>query len=284
MSAIAIITDTDSSLPSDLAARCGIRQVPINIHFGQETFRSGIDLDDASMFARIDREGVMPTPSAPSPGQFVEAYQDAFDAGADELVCICVSGAASATYAAALQAREFFPGRPITVVDSQSATMGEGFMVLAAAEAVQAGASANEALARALEIRERTHLYAALSTLKYLALSGRVAALTAGVANLLNVKPIITLRDGTLDLLERVRTQRKAWRRVIELAVAAAGERPLERLAVLHVAAPDAAHEFQALLAAQLSLPESTLVAELTPGLSIYGGAGLVGVALVTTL
>jgi DegV family protein with EDD domain len=279
---IAIITDTDSSLPPNVAARYGIRQVPINIHFGQETYRSGIDIDDASLFARIDREGVMPTPSAPSPGQFVEAYQDAFDAGADELVCICVSAAASATYAAAVQARELFPDRPITVVDSQSATMGEGFMVLAAAEAVQSGASASEALACALEIRERTHLYAALSTLKYLALSGRVATLTAGVANLLNVKPIITLRDGTLDLLERVRTQRKAWRRVVELAVEAAGRRPVERLAVLHVAVPDAAHEFQTLLAAQLPMPESVLVAELTPGLSIYGGAGLVGVALVT--
>jgi DegV family protein with EDD domain len=281
MQSIAIVTDTDASLPADVAAHYNIQQVPINIHFGKETFRTGIDIDDAQLFERIDRDGVVPTPSAPSPGQFAEAYRDAFEMGAEEVICFCVSGKVSATYSAAVNARSLFPGYQITVVDTQSLTMGQGFMVLAAAEAVEEGAGREEAIARALEIGERVHLYAALSTLKYLAMSGRVEMLKARMANLLSVKPILTLREGKLDLLEQVRTRKKAWKRVIELAVEAAGERPVERMAILHVNALPEAQEFREQLHSNLELPEQVLMVELTPGLSIYGGTGLVGVALV---
>jgi DegV family protein with EDD domain len=281
MDQIAIVTDTDSSLPAEVAARHNIRQVPINIHFGQETFRACVDIDDAGLFARVDRGGDYPTSSAPSPGQFVEAYQAAFDGGAEAIVCFCVSGEVSATYSAAVNACELFPGRDITVVDSRTLTLGQGFMVLEAAEAAAAGASRDEIVARALEVRERTHLYAALSTLKYLAKSGRVDNLTAGVANLLNVKPILTIRDGKLDMLERVRTESKAWQRVIELAVQAAGGRPVERMAILHINALQGVGQFKERLCRRLPCPEEMMVAELTPGLSIYGGNGFVGVALV---
>ena len=96
MSSIAIITDTDASLPADVAARYGIRQVPIIIQFGLESLRTEIDIDDVSLFARIDREGKLPTTAAPSPGQFLEAYEAAFATGADAIVCLCVSSAISA--------------------------------------------------------------------------------------------------------------------------------------------------------------------------------------------
>lgn len=283
MPSIAIITDTDSSLPAAVAERHGIRQVPINIHFGQETFRACVDIDDAGLFARVERGGNYPTSSAPSPGQFAAAYRDAFDSGADAIVCFTVSSEVSATYAAAVNACELFPGREIMVVDSRTLTIAQGFMALAAAEAAAAGASCDDVVARAQAVRERTHVYAALSTLKYLARSGRVDHLTAGVANLLNVKPILTVRDGTLDMLERVRTQKKAWRRVIELAVQAAGERPVESIAILHINALGAARQFQAQLCAQLPCPQEMMVAELTPGLSIFGGSGFIGVTLVVS-
>ena len=281
MSSIAIITDTDASLPADVAAQYDIQQVPIAVHFGEETLKTGVEIDDASLFARVDREGELPTTSAPAPGDFLEAYQMAFEQGAEEIVCLCVSSEVSATYEAARSARDLLPERDITVVDSYSISMGQGFMALALAEAIQDGLSKDEAIDRALTVRERTHLYAALSTLKYLAMSGRVGHLTAGMANLLRIRPILTLQEGKLDLLERVRTQRKAWTRAIELTTEALDGRPIERMAVLHVAAEKKARQFEEQLRACLPCPERILTAELTAGLSVHTGAGLVGVAVV---
>ena len=281
MPPIAFVTDTDCSLPAGLAARYQIQQVPITIQFGEETFLTGISIDDTTLFQRIDQEKQLPSTAAPSPGQFLEAYQHAFAAGADSIICFTVSSVISATYNNALTARSLLPVRDITVIDTQSVSWGQGFMVLAAAEAAQQGASPAECIARALETRSRTHLYAALSTLKYLAMSGRVGSLAAGVGNLLSIKPILTIQEGRLDLLERVRTRKKAWERVIELAAQSASSAAIERMGLVHVAAPQAAQEFEQLLRARLVCPPDILLADLTPGLSVHTGSGLVGMALV---
>jgi DegV family protein with EDD domain len=282
MAKIAILTDTDSSLPSDLAASLGIHLVPINIHFGSETFLSCVNIDDADAFARIDRDGKLPTTSAPTPGQFESAYRAAFESGAESIIALCASSAVTAVYSSALAARELFPDREITVVDTHSLGMVQGFMVLAAAEAARKGAAQAAILQQAEAVGARTHLFAAFSTLKYLAMSGRVGHLAAGLAGLLEVKPILTLRNGKLEMLERVRTRRKSWDRVIELTAQAVDGRPIERLAVLHVNALESAREFEAQLRASLPCPLESLTVGLTPGLSVHAGAGLVGVTVVT--
>ncbi len=281
MPSIAIVTDTDASLPEDVAAEYNIRQVPIAVNFGNETLLTGVDIDDASLYQRVDREGGLPTTSAPAPGDFLSAFQAAFDEGADQVICLAVSSEVSGTYDAARTARDLLLDRDITVVDTQSISMGQGFMAIEAAKAARSGASKETVVARALDVGQRTCLFAALSTLKYLAMSGRVGYLTAGMASLLSIKPILTLEDGELHMLERVRTRRKAWSRVIELAKASLAGCPAERMAIVHVDALAEARQFEEQLRAHLACPETIITAELTPGLSVHTGAGVVGVAAV---
>jgi DegV family protein with EDD domain len=280
MPKIAIITDTDSSLPPQLANRYAIRQVPITVHFDGETYTTGVDIDDRLLFEKIDRLGRLPTTSAPSPGAFSTAYEAAFQEGAEGIVCICVSSKVSATYTAALAACDSFPGRAVRVIDSLALSMGQGFMALAAAEAAAQGASLEEAVARAEDVGRRLHLYAVLSTLKYLALSGRVGKLVAGMADTLNIKPLLTVQDGKLDLLERIRTHGKAVERMLDLTQAALAGKAVERLAVIHVNNPEGATRLQAQICARLACPGEILVSEFTPGLSVHAGSGVVGLVI----
>lgn len=280
MGKIAVVTDTDASLPADLVESYGIYEVPINIHFEDEQFEAGVDIDDEALFARVDQEKRLPTTSAPSPARFDQVFRQAFAEGAEEVLCFTVSSEISATNGAAVNGARMSSNRRIEVVDTHSLSLGQGFMVLAAAEAVQAGADLDEALAIARRVGQRTHLFAALSTLRYLAMSGRVGHLTAGVADLFNVKPILTIRGGRLEMLERVRTQRKAQSRLLTLTAEAMGQRPVERMGIVHVADRQAALDLEAQLRINLPVPQEILISELTPGLSVHTGAGMVGVAL----
>ncbi|MBN1579237.1 MAG: DegV family protein [Anaerolineae bacterium] len=282
MPTIAIVTDSDSSLPPGIAAQYGIHQVPINIHFGTETLATGVDIDDAGLFERVAREGKLPTTSAPAPAAFAQAYQEAFDAGAEAIVCICVSGEISATYNAAVTASEQFPERDIEIVDSRTVSMAQGLMVLEAAKAAQQGADKEQIVARAVDLGKRSYVFAALATLKYLALSGRVGSLAAGMGNLLQVKPILTVKNGKLDMLEKVRTRTKAWARMVDLAEETLSGRPVEQMAIIHTNVPDQAQAFKQQFCARLACPDEIIVADFTAGLAVHTGEGLIGFVLVT--
>lgn len=281
MSNVHVITDTDSNLPLELARQYGIDQVPITVQFGEESFEDVFGIDNKSMFARIDKTGKLPTTAAPSPAAFSKSFQKAFSSGADSVICVTVGSAISRTYESALVAAAEMPDRKITIVDSEHLSMAQGFIALTAAEALKAGASHDEAVAKAKDLIPRTYLYGALSTLKYLALGGRVSNLAANMGNLLNIKPILTMKNGKLDMLEKVRTTKVAMARLVELLSAAAGSRQIERAAILHVLNESGALEFKTQLQKSISLPEPTQLYDFGPGLSVHAGLGLVGCVLV---
>jgi DegV family protein with EDD domain len=281
MNKIAVVTDTDSSLPPAIAALHAIQQVPITIHFGEESYTCGLDIDDMQVFQKVDQLHRLPTTAAPSPAAFKNAFERAFAEGASSVVCICVSSKISATYNAAVSAREMLPERNITVIDSLNLSMGQGLLVLAAAEAARDGASHEQVVALVEDTCQRVSVFAVLATLKYLALSGRVGKLAAGLADTLNVKPLLTVRDGKLDLLEKVRTRRKAIDRMIALTALELNGKGFERLAIIHVNNPAGARELQDLLCAHFPCKGEVITAEFTPGLSVHAGSGVVGLAAI---
>jgi DegV family protein with EDD domain len=281
MPKIHVITDTDSNLPLDLAKQHAIVQVPITVQFDDESFADCFEIDNPTMFARIDRTNKLPTTAAPSPAAFSKAFHSAFDAGAESIICITVGSKISRTYESAVVAAGEMPDKKITVVDSEHVSMAEGFMAITAAEALAAGKSHEEAVAAARNLIPRTYLYGSLSTLKYLALGGRVSNLAANMGNLLNIRPILTMQNGKLDLLEKVRTRRVAMKRLVELLATAVGNRPIERMVFLHVNNLEDAHLLESALRKSIELPIEVMTIDFGPGLSVHTGSGMVGSVLV---
>lgn len=276
-----IVTDTNSSLSKAVCESLGIIQVPIHIMFGNETYLTGEDIGDEKLFKMIDEQQALPTTAAPSPNAFQKAFQQALDQGADQIVCICCSSKVSATYDAAKMAAGEFPGKEILVIDSLQLTLAEGFQVLKAAEMAAEGASLDEIEAAIEELKPRLHVYGALPTLKYLAMGGRMGKMAAGLADTLNIKPILTAKEGKLDLLEKVRTWRKARKRLVELAVEAAKNSAIKQIGMFHVNNVDGTLELYKDLAKTLPVPEDYTLEEFTPGLSVHAGSGVIGYVLV---
>jgi DegV family protein with EDD domain len=284
MPKIAFITDTNASLPPDMVQQHGIYEVPIHIQFGEETYVTGQDIDDEKLFEMIDARKVLPTTAAPSPEAFKQAYQKAFDDGADQVICITCSSKVSATYNAAVMASELelFADRDISVVDSLQLSLGEGFQVLAGVEAAADGASKEDILTLLASFQGREHVFGALPTLKYLAMGGRVGKLAAGFADTLNIKPILTTHEGTLDLLEKVRTWRRARERLIELVKTSTAGAAVERIGLIHVNNEEGVLKLFEMLKDAMPLDVEPVVTSFTPGLSVHTGAGVIALAVVT--
>lgn len=282
MSKIQVITDSDSSLSLELAAKYDIKLVPITIQFGEETFTTHVDIDDKLLFEKIDASGKLPTTAAPSPASFTTAFSEAFADGADSIICICVSSKVSSTYESALLAAREFPGRMISVIDSQYISMGQGFLALGAAEALAKGASHEEAVQIAESMIPRLFGFASFATLKYLAMSGRVGKFVAKMAGVLDIRPLLTVKDGTLQMLERVRTRTVAMNRLVNLIVTATEGKTIERVAIYHINNLAEAKVLESRLREKLQLPPELNIVEFTPGLSVHAGPGMVGAVLLS--
>lgn len=236
MSRIAIFTDSASDLDPALAVAEGITIVPLLVNFGSQSFKAGADLSTADFWQRmVAPDAPFPTTAASSPGDFKEAYEQAFAGGADAIVSIHVANTLSGTIKSAQIARDMLPDRDIFIVDSRGASMAEGILAQLGARLATAGRSAADIAdvlaSRAADMR----IYLALETLAYLKKGGRISGAQAAIGTLLSVKPIIRVKDGVVDTVDKVRTRAKARERLIELIC----ERPIERLSILHTMSPD---------------------------------------------
>ena len=218
----AIVTDSTAYLPSAVVAREGIRVVPLHVVIGGAEHTEGLDVSPGEVAAAL-REFTPVSTSRPSPQVFLETYEEAAAAGADSLVSVHISSAVSGTYEAAQLAARQSPV-PVEVVDSRVLGMGLGYAVLSAVQAVGAGASAREAaeVARRRAAAATTVFY--VDTLEYLRRGGRIGAASALLGSALAIKPLLTLDDGHIEPLEKVRTTSRALGRMEERAVTAATE------------------------------------------------------------
>jgi len=271
---IKIVTDSTCDVPADLLAKYDIRIAPINIQFGQQTYREGIDISRDDFFAKL--EDTIPTSSQPSPGQFTETFQPLLDAG-HSVLAITITTKLSGTYQSAELAKSMLPDADIQVWDSLSLSMGTGYQVLAAARAAERGWSMAEILALLDPIRAGMHLYFTPATLKYLQRSGRVGKLAGALSSLLQVKPIIQVQDGTLEAFEKVRSRVGSLDRLVQLTERAVGTTEPVKLAIIHAKADAEAQALQTRLQEHFHCVEMHVV-ELACSLTVHGGPGIIGI------
>jgi DegV family protein with EDD domain len=276
---IKVVIDSTSYLPDDIVRQYDIRVVPLNVHFGQErVYREGVDLTTAQFYELLARSPGLPTTSQPSPGQFQEVFSE-LTAGGDQVLCIVISSRLSGTYQSASEARRMLPGADIVVIDSYSVAAGLGLMALTAAEMAAAGGTMEEIVSRVEQMKQDIRLYFVVDTLEYLQKGGRIGAAAALIGTLLQVKPILAIRDGIVQPLGRVRSKRKALRQLVaDLESQVAPGQPLLCM-VLHAQVPDEARELEMELRKRLRC-EKTIAVEVGAVVGTHAGPGVVGGAI----
>lgn len=237
MPGIRLVTDSACDLTDELLAELGVGMVPLSIRFGSEELVDRVDLTTKEFWARVASSSDLPETSAPSPGAFVQAFEGMADEGADGVVCVNLSSKLSATIEAARAAARELEGRlPVHVVDSESVTVGEGLVVVEAAQKAASGASLDEVVGAATHAVRTMKVYGAIDTLENLRKGGRIGGLQALVGSLLSVKPVIEVRDGVVQQESRQRTRARCLQ---YMADKVKGAGPVARLAVSGADAPD---------------------------------------------
>ena len=236
---VKIVTDSVSDLPPQVVKELGITVVPLNVRFGTEVYRDGIDLTSEQFYHRLEYDETLPVTSVPAPATFAEAY-DKVAEETDEILAIIVTSKLSATYEVAVQSIGLMKRKcqRIEVVDSQWAIMAEGFIAITAARAAQAGASFDEVMDITHRNIKRVDMRAAFDTLEYLRRGGRIGAARAFLGSVLKINPIITMRDGVVQPAGKERSRAKA---IDSLYNFAASYSHIEEIAIEDATTPDEA-------------------------------------------
>ena len=274
---VKVVTDSVADLPSEVTRELGITVIPLNVRFGTEVYRGGIDLTAEQFYDRLAHSETTPVTSVPSPGTFAEAY-DKLAEETDEILVINLSSKLSATCEVASQSIGLMKRKcRVEVVDSQWAVMAEGFMVIAAARAAQAGASLDEVVDVTRRNITRVDFRAAFDTLEYLKRGGRIGKAQAFLGSMLKVNPIITIKDGLVEPAGRTRSRAKAIEHLYNFAMSFSH---IEGIAIEDAACPDDAE----LLVERLSsrFPKEHIYrSRTTPVIGTHTGPGLLLVAIL---
>ncbi len=279
MTKVVVVTDSSATVPADLAQELDIRVVPIILAINGYTFQDGVDITAAAVYRMLRDSRHPPTTSAPSVGDFLRVYVAAAQEAAG-IVSIHLSPRLSATYNAAMAASQLLDEVPICVLNCRTAAMGQGFVVLEAARAAAAGASLDEVAARAREVAAKVNLLASIDTLEHLYRSGRIGGAAALLGTMLQIKPVLYLADGHVDVFAKPRTKSKAIRVMLNHMADRVDGQPLH-VAVLHAGVPEEAEELRKKIAAEFHCRE-LLVTELTPVMGAHTGPGVLGVVFYT--
>lgn len=277
---VKIAVDSPADLPNAWYERWNIAVIPCYVNFGLESFLDDGRLTREEFYRRLEQSQGLPTTAAPPPHEAELILADHLK-GAEHLVVFTVAKTLSSLHNSIRVAAERVDKDRITVVDSGSLTLGEGWAALAAAKVAAAGGAKEQVLAAAQSTRERTKLYPLIDTLEFLRRGGRVSQFQASVGALLQIKPILEIGENKTETIQRIRTMTKGIAALVELTRKHA---PLERLAILHANAPDRAAEIKGMLSDVLPSggeEDNLLVTDITVAIGTHVGPGAVGIALV---
>lgn len=282
MSKIAVVTDSTTYLPADLVKKYNISVAPQVLIWGDQVYKDGVDIQPEEFFTRLKTAKTMPTTSQVAIISFQEIFLNLINNGYDEILAILISSKLSGTVQSAAQAKDMMglARNKVHIVDSQSVAMALGFQVLAAARAIEDGASLDDAEALAERSHENTGVFFAVDTLEFLHRGGRIGSAQRFLGTMLNMKPILAIQNGRVEGIERIRTKSKAHDRVLELVLEKTkGKSPIH-LATLHANAADDAKALLARAEQELK-PIESIFTEVSPTVGTHAGPGTVGLAFM---
>jgi DegV family protein with EDD domain len=282
MSKIAIVTDSTAYIPKHLLEKYPIWVLPQILIWGDENYRDGIDIQPEEFYTKLSQSTSTPTTSQVTIGSFKTLFDELIPQDY-QVLNILISSKLSGTIESANQAKAMFSGAIIEIIDSHSTAMALGFQVLTVARAVVEGANWEDSINLAKQTGNHTGVIFAVDTLEFLHRGGRIGGGARFLGTALNIKPILELRDGRVEPLERVRTRKKSLSRVVELIEERIGGRNPIRLAALHANSPDDARWLMEETKKRLDIDE-TIYSEVSPVVGTHAGPGTVGLAFMAGL
>jgi len=280
MSKVAIVTDSTAYIPNELLTEFHLEIAPLQLIWGEEQFRDGVDIQPVQFYEKLKDAEVMPSTSQATPGAFKEIYKELASKGYD-IFSIHISSKLSGTLDSAQQAKDMLELENIELFDSLTSGMALGFQVLTVARAAANGASLKDCVKIADKAREKTGILFAVKTLEFLHRGGRIGGAQAFLGTMLNLKPILEVRDGKIEAAGKVRTMNKAVDKVIEIMKSKVGEQTPIRIAIQHA---NAFEEAKVLLEkVNQSFPNGDIIeaviADVSPVIGTHTGPGVVGIA-----